>query len=126
MRRDATPAPHRACLIYANLSLLFYIPFLCFPPQTFVLTVERVGQLESRSATSHLVFLSLLRPPERPAPVSRGPLRRPAGSRGLLFLGQGGEKVAVMQIRSDTEAFPVFYGRTAKSAVHRYGVKNRT
>ncbi len=42
-------------------------------PQTFVLTVGRVGQLESQRATSHLVFLSLVRPPERPAHVSRGP-----------------------------------------------------
>ncbi|KAK9959506.1 hypothetical protein ABG768_009630 [Culter alburnus] len=50
-------------------SLLLCIP----PPQTLVLTVGRVGQLESQRATSHLVFLSLVPPPERPAPVSRGP-----------------------------------------------------
>ncbi|CAM4647781.1 unnamed protein product [Leuciscus chuanchicus] len=42
-------------------------------PETLVLTLGRIGQLESQRATSHLVFLSSVPPPERPAPVSRGP-----------------------------------------------------
>ncbi|KAF4102075.1 hypothetical protein G5714_016875 [Onychostoma macrolepis] len=47
------------------------------------------------------------------------PLHRSAGSPGPPFLGQGGGKVAVMQIRSDTKASPVFCERTVKSAAHR-------
>lgn len=75
----------------ANLSRLFYILFLCFPPpQTFVLTVDRVGQLESQSATSHLVFLSSVRPPERPAPVSRGP--SPASRLTGSFVSRSGRR----------------------------------
>lgn len=54
------------------------------------------------------------------------PLHRSAGSPGPPFLGQGGGKVAVMQIQSDTKASPVFCERTVKSAAHRCGVKNHS